>query len=140
MADRFYGTVYLGGKITQEQFDRCEELLEGCTDGNELSEDGSVLFSECTCDDFLEIVEYCKSNRIALSLHWDAKWEQESTIEYWVDGIYKQYFAAGDGDIAIRLGELQEHPEMTIAEFIEKMKIPDFPNFEFIESPAPQPN
>lgn len=139
MADRFYGTVYLGGKITQEQFDRCEELLEECLDDC-IGGDGSGAFVECTESDFQEIVEYCKSNSIALSLHWDAKWEQDSIVEYWVDGIYKQYFAAGDGDIAIRLGELQEHPEMTVAEFIAKMKIPDFPNFEFIESPAPQPS
>lgn len=138
MADRFYGTVYIGGKLTQEQFDKCKELLEHCLD-DELGEDGSGAFIECTCSDFDPIVEYCNSNHIALSLHWDAKWEQESSVDYWVDGVYKQYFAAGDGDIAVRLAELQEHPEMTIAEFIEKMQIPDFPDFEIVESPAPQP-
>ena len=134
MADRFYGTVYLGGKLTQEQFDKCEELLEDCLEhGDELNEDGSAAFSECTGSDFQGIVEYCTSNGIALSLHWDAKWEQEANVEYWVDGEYKQFFAAGDGDIAIRLAELQEHPDMTIAEFIANMEIPEFPIFEIID-------
>lgn len=132
MADRFYGVVYLGGKLTQEQFKKCEELLEGCLD-SELGEDGSGAFIECTCEDFDGIVDYCKSNGIALSLHWDAKWENDSSVDYWVDGEYKQFFAAGDGDIAIRLAELQEHPDMTIAEFIAKMDIPDFPHFEIVD-------
>jgi hypothetical protein len=134
MADRFYGTVYLGGKLTQEQFKKCEELLEDCLEhGDELNEDGSASFSECTSSDFQGIVEYCTSNGIALSLHWDAKWEQEANVEYWMDGEYKQFFAAGDGDIAIRLAELQEHPDMTIAEFIAKMQIPEFPTFEIAD-------
>jgi hypothetical protein len=138
MADRFYGTVYLGGRLTQEQFDKCKELLEPCLD-DELDDDGSGAFIECTCHDFDDIVDFCKSNGIALSLHWDAKWEQDSSVDYWVNGEYKQFFAAGDGDIAVRLAELQEHPEMTIAEFIAKMDIPDFPAFEIVESSTPQP-
>jgi hypothetical protein len=60
-------------------------------------------------------------------------------VDYWVNGEYKQFFAAGDGDIAVRLAELEEHPEMTIAEFIAKMDIPEFPLFEIIETPEQQP-
>jgi hypothetical protein len=66
-------------------------------------------------------------------LHWDAKWEQEANVECWVNGQYKQFFAAGDGDIAVRLAELKEHSEMTIAEFIDKMQIPEFPHFEIVD-------
>ena len=134
MADRFYGTVCLGGKLTQEQFKKCAELLDDCLEsGDELNDDGSAAFSECTGSDFRGIVDYCTSNGIALSLHWDAKWEQEANVEYWVDGEYKQFFAAGDGDIAVRLAELKEHSDMTIAEFISKMQIPEFPILEIID-------
>ena len=138
MADRFYGTVYLGGKITQEQFDKCKELLEACLD-DELGEDGSGAFIECTESDFQEVVEYCKSSSIALSLHWEASGDQGSYVEYWIKGEYKFYVSDPDGSIAVRMSDLKAHPEMTIAEFIAKMEIPDFPVFEIVESSEPQP-
>jgi hypothetical protein len=138
MSDRYYGTVYLGGKVTQEQFARCEELMEFCLD-SDLGEDGSGAFIECEASDFNDVAEYCMSNQIALSLHWGASGDQDSYVDYWVDGTKKTFAAAGDGDIAVRLAELQEHPEMTIAEFIAKMDIPDFHAFEIVESSTPQP-
>lgn len=138
MADRFYGTVYIGGKLTQEQFDKCKELLADCLD-EEINDDGSSCFVECTCGDFLPVVEYCIENKIALCLYWEAKYEEDGMLEYWIDGNYKQFLATNNGEIAIRLPDLQKHPEMTIAKFIEMMDIPDFPNFEIVESPAPQP-
>lgn len=138
MADRFYGTVYLGGKITQEQFNKCEELLEECLDDC-IGGDGSGAFVECTESDFQEIVEYCKSNSIALSLHWEASGDQGSYVEYWIKGAYKFYVSDPDGSIAVRMSDLKAHPEMTIAEFIAKMEIPDFPVFEIVESSVPQP-
>jgi hypothetical protein len=133
MADRFGGTVYLGGAITQEQFDKCKELMADCLD-EELDDDGSSCFVECTTSDFLPVVEYCIENKIALCFHWEAKYEEDSTLEYWVDGTYKQFLSSGDGDVAIRLAELQAYPSMTIAEFITKLDIPNFPNFEIAEA------
>ena len=133
MADRFGGTVYLGGTITQEQFDKCKELMADYLE-EEVDEDGSSCFAECTCNDFLPVVEYCIENKIALSFHWEAKYEEDSTLEYWVDGCYKQFLSSNDGDVAIRLAELQSHPGMTIAEFIAKLDIPNFPNFEIAKA------
>jgi hypothetical protein len=109
-------------------------LLEECLD-DELGDDGSGFFIDCTEESFDGIVDYCKSNSIALCLHWDAKWEQESYVEYWVGGTYKAFFASGDGDVAVRLSQLLEHPsEMTIAEFVAKLEVPDFPLFEIVEN------
>jgi hypothetical protein len=137
MADRFYGTVYLGGKVTQEQFDKCKELLESCLD-DELGDDGSGAFIECTESDFVDVVAFCKSESIALSLHWEASHDQGSYVEYWIGGAYKFCDADIEGNIAVRLSDLKAHPEMTIAEFIAKMEIPEFPLFEIIESSTPQ--
>lgn len=133
MADRFSGTVFLGGKITQDQFDECKELLANCLD-DEICEDGSSYFVECTTSDFVPVVEYCIENKIALCLHWEAKYGENSNLEYWIDGNYKLFMADIDGDVAIRLPDLQDYPGMTIAEFIEKLDIPDFPNFELAEA------
>lgn len=133
MADRFGGTVYLGGKITQEQFAKCKELLADCLD-EEINDDGSSCFVECTTSDFVPVVEYCIAHNIALCLHWEAKYGENSNLEYWIDGNYKLFMADIDGDVAIRLPDLQDYPGMTIAEFIEKLDIPDFPNFELAEA------
>jgi hypothetical protein len=129
MADRFCGTVYLGGILTQAQFKHCKKLLKVCLE-NELDDDGSGAFVDCVESDFQDIIKYCTTNGIALSLHWNAKWEQEASVEYWVDGVYKQYFADGDGEIAVRLSELQKHQDMTVKAFIEKLELPHFPNLE----------
>jgi hypothetical protein len=138
MADRYYGTVYLGGKVTQEQFDKCKELLESCLD-DKLDGDGSGAFIECTESDFADVVAYCKSESIALSLHWEASGDQGSYVEYWIGGAYKFYVADLEGNIAVRMSDLKAHPEMTIAEFIARMNIPEFPLFEIIETPKQQP-
>jgi hypothetical protein len=37
------------------------------------------------------------------------------------------------------MSDLKAHPEMTIAEFIARMDIPEFPLFEIVESSTPQP-
>jgi hypothetical protein len=37
------------------------------------------------------------------------------------------------------MSDLKAHPEMTIAEFIARMDIPEFPLFEIIETPEQQP-
>ena len=138
MSDRYYGTVYLGGKVTQEQFDKCKELLESCLD-DELGDNGSGAFIECTESDLADVVAYCKSESIALSLHWEASGDQGSYVEYWIGGAYKFYVADLEGNIAVRMSDLKAHPEMTISEFIARMDIPEFPLFEIVESSAPQP-
>jgi hypothetical protein len=138
MSDRYYGTVYLGGKVTQEQVDKCKELLESCLD-DELGDDGSGAFIECNESDFADVVAYCKSESIALSLHWEASGDQGSYVEYWIGGAYKFYVADLEGNIAVRMSDLKAHPEMTIAEFIVRMDIPEFPLFEIIESLEQQP-
>lgn len=135
MADRFSGTVSIGGKVAQEQFEKCSELLDACVN-EERNDDGSWYFSECTTQDFLPLVEYCIEHGIALCLHWDAKHGEDSTLEYWVDGKYKQFLSSGDGVVAIRLTELQERTGITIAQFIDKLDIPDFPDFEIVQESA----
>ena len=73
------------------------------------------------------------------AMHWEASGDQGSYVEYWIGGAYKFYVADLEGNIAVRMSDLKAHPEMTIAEFIARMDIPEFPLFEIVESSTPQP-
>lgn len=132
MADRFYGTVALGGQITQEQYARCLELLDPCLEmDGELDDDGTASFHECVKEDFADLVQYCEEHKIAMMLQWDAKWEFGSYVEYWIDGKYQQFNTDSSGCIVVSVSDLKaqsnEFPEMTITHYVDAMDIPEFP-------------
>ncbi len=134
MADRIGGTVYIGGKITQQQFDTCAELLEFVS-GEVMDDDGSTSFAECGAEgeEFEEIIEYCKANKIALHIHWQPKWDLGGCIDSWVDGNFKAFHANASGEIMVPFSSLQEHSEKTVAEFLASLDVPDFPLLEIID-------
>lgn len=139
MADRFHGTVAIGGQITQEQYARCLELLDPCLEfEGELEDDGSAAFSECTEEDFAELVQYCEEQKIALTLQWDAKWDFGSYVEYWIDSKHQQFDTDSSGRIVVSVSDLtaqsSEFPEMTIKHYIDAMDIPEFPELLITES------
>ena len=130
--DRFSGTVLLGGKITEEQLADCETILEDID--SDLDTDGLAYFQECTQDDFLSLVEYCKAHGIALAIQWDAKWEYNAQVEYWIDGKYKKFPTDSNGNIVVRVCDLGKHrTSMTMYEYIMSLDIPELPEFSIVE-------
>lgn len=132
MADRYFGSVYLGGRVTREQFNECVELLECCTwEGTD--EDGLTLFQECRADDFDPIVEYCENNQIPLSIHWEGLSGEDSQVSYFVGGTRKHYTANARGDVVVDLQDLLKHPSMSVEDYVASLEIPEFPDFEIID-------
>lgn len=131
MADRFNGTIQLGGRISREVFQRCVELCEHLLEGD--FEEGAAYFCECTQDDFQELIQYCKDNGVSLSLLWEAKYEFDAQVDYWIDGNAHQYLGTNEGDIAVRLSDLENAKDMTVREFIDSLRVPEFPELEIID-------
>ncbi len=132
MADRFCGAIFLGGKVRANVLERIEEVCDPFGDeGMDL--DGSCYFYDCTGRDFDELKQICKDNGIALMIQWDAKYEYDGIVEYYIDGKHSSYTATNSGDIVVRLCDLEEHPCMFIRDYIKNMEIPNFPNFEVID-------
>jgi hypothetical protein len=137
MADRFNGTVSLGGPITQEQYERCLELIElemePCLDDN-----GSAPFQDCTKEDFAALVKYCEEQKIALMLEWDGDDIIVDFVEYWIDGKHQQFNTDSFGRIAISVSDLKakakEAPQMTIEKYVDAMDIPEFPELQIIRA------
>jgi len=136
MADRFYGTVSIGGLVTEEQFEQFCKLMEPCIE-DEVFEDGTAHFVECTQEDFTDLVAWCESNNIPLCITWSPRYEYGGITQYWINGEYKEFDSNADESIIIPLASLQDVPEqMTIKDFIEGLDIPDFPILEIAESAA----
>lgn len=132
MADRFGGTVQIGGKITRAQYQKCEELLEELLELG-LDDDGLGYFAEQTTSDFDPIIKHCTEHGIALAIQWEPKWEYSGRIEYWIGGTHEDFLANADGTIVVPFEELQVCEEMTVAEFIKNMGVPDFPQLEIVD-------
>lgn len=128
MADRFSGSVYIGGEITKEQYEEVSRLAceAGC-EHQDFELDGGNYFDECVSDDFRDLIDYCTKNNIALSIHWDAKWEYGASVEYWVDGRHRSYLATNGGDIVARVESMLQYPDMTIKDYVALLDIPEFP-------------
>ena len=133
MADRFSGTISIGGKLTAEQEKTLREHLVGLVEDDDLE---ISYFSECAYDGATELVEYCKSQNIPLAIQWDAKWEFGSFIEYWVDGNYKQYDCDVEGNIVVSVAYLQDRVDRSVAAVIDGLEIPEFPALELEEQPS----
>jgi hypothetical protein len=132
MADRFSGEITLGGKIARERLERCKELLCGCLE-SEMDDTGQGLFNECVSNDFEELVKYCLSNDIALCIQWYQKYEYGAQIQFWVDGKHKCFATNTEDEIVVALEELQSNSELTVADFISQLDIPEFPDLEIVE-------
>jgi hypothetical protein len=135
MSDRFYGTVTIGGQITQEQYARCLELLEPCLAmDDELNDEGSATFRECTEEDFEELVQYCAEQGIALMLQWEAKYDIGDYVEYWIDGNHQQFDTDSSGCIVVTIDDLEVSPFKFISDFIDMLSIPEFPELLIVET------
>lgn len=128
MADRFCGTVRLGGTITEQQLKECDKLLDLLTE-QQIAQDGETRFFECIEEDFSEFIVYCTKHGIAVNLVWEPKYEIGGKSEYWIDGKYKIFEVSSDGKILVSIDELKESEHTTIQDFITSMEIPDFPLF-----------
>ncbi len=135
MADRFSGTLALGGKVTEEQMDDIERLLDECIAMEYMAEDGSMFFNECVQDDFSSVIEYCQKNNIPVCLHWEPKYEFHGELEFWIDGKYRSYQSNADREIVVTLEHLEQDTSLTVAEFIAKLDVPEFPPFEVVWNP-----
>lgn len=130
MADRYCGTIRVGGEMSEEQFAHIENLIEQI--GDESEGDGQAYFRDCTAGDFAEIIDYCEKYRVPLRIEWEAKWDFNGMVEYFVDGRRPRFSADQNGAIMVHLYELQESNCKTIAEFIEQLGVPDFPDLKII--------
>lgn len=134
MADRFWGKLKLGGNVTKSQLDKIHELCDGLT--NEEFIDGQVHFIECLPDDFFELCDYCKNERIALQIAWD-RYHDDGMVEFWLDGAHSSYLTDSFGEICIRLSDLKKHEDVFIGDYLKTLCIPVFPPFALIPDPKP---
>ncbi len=133
MADRFSGSIYVGGRITEKMFSDLEDLLNPLLEG-ELDYDGYGCFYDCTSSDFDEVIKHCNDNQIALMIQWDAKYEYDAYVTYYMNGKESSYRSNNGGDILVAVSDLEEHPCMFICDYIKKLEIPNFPNLEIIDA------
>lgn len=136
MADRFYGSVDIGGNVTEEHFDKLSEMLD------ELCEDygdcGSWNFAENAPNDFREVIDYCIEKKIALCITWEGKWEYDACADFWIDGKHQVFMTDHSGSIAVKLENMRQEsievPQITLAQYISSLNIPDFPELQIIDS------
>jgi len=133
MSDRFCGSLSFGGTVTEEQLSRLEEFVADVTTSGEIDDDCTYYFADATDDDFTELIEYCESNGIALMIQWDARYEFDGSVEYYVDGKRRSYRGSQSGDVMCYLHELEDavekNPDVTVHEFIKRLDVPNFPLF-----------
>lgn len=134
MGNRFYGNITIGGQVTKEQLKALIALVDTLLemDGT-LEKNGQASFHECNSEDFADLIQYVEEQKIALQLYWDAGHECDAHCEVWLNGKYKQFNTDGEGNIVVRVSDLEEHENMFICDFIKSLDIPDFPAFELIE-------
>lgn len=137
MADRFCGTIVFGGQIKQSLHKKLEELCQPLGDDG-MDADDTCFFHDCTSGDFKELKEFCQGNGIALMIQWDAKYEYDGQIEYFIDGRHSEYWATNSGNIVFRLADIEKHLDMSIKDYIESMNIPEFPDLEIIDDQESQ--
>jgi hypothetical protein len=138
MADRYYGTLAIGGPVTPGQFAQCNLLVDDCLEYNEgIGENGWAYFRECTSENFKGLIEYCVAERIALSIQWDADHGCDAIVQYWLDGQLSEFTTDSNGNVVVLTDELfaksKEKPELTITEYLETLGLPTFPDFSIVE-------
>lgn len=133
MANRFNGFIAFGGKLTREQITKCSSVLD-LSIGYELNEhEGKAEFNDCAGDDFNDIVKYCEEQKIAVMVQWYGTADQGAQCEYWVDGKYKQFETDASDRIVVTVADLEEHPHQFVADFVDSLGIPKFPEFSIVE-------
>jgi hypothetical protein len=142
MADRFYGDIHIGGRVTREQFKVLCNLADPCLEmEGTIEEDGTASFQECTSEDFADLVTYCEEHKIPLMLQWDGKYEYGPFCEYWINGTYKQFDTDSNGRIVVTVEALHEQrAAMTINEFLASLELPEFPAFELVDAVVGTPD
>lgn len=137
MADRFSGSFCIGGKVTRKQLRKLSSILD-LSIGYDLSEDNTGgNFDECTASDFSDAIKFCQENDIAISVHWQSKYGEDSVMEIHAKGKSSTYLASIDGEICIRLSDLCEHEDVLIKDYIASLEIPEFPDLELIDDSKP---
>lgn len=130
MADRFSGDVMIGGKISGTVFVSIKDMLDFLED--DLDDDGTGVFCECTGSDFTDLRAYCKEKGVALAIYWDAKWEYGATVEFHIDGKEYNFDTDSNGRIVITVDELESNKHLSIQQFIDSLEIPEFPELEVV--------
>lgn len=133
MADRFSGNIQIGGKISSELLRQLNELLDIITD-HDLDITGYGWFNERVDEDMKDLIAFCKDNGIALSIQWDAKYEYDSFIQYFVGDDEKTFLCTSAGQLVAEIGDMEKTPNMTIADYIKSLGIPDMPPLEVTAS------
>jgi ABC-type transporter Mla MlaB component len=133
MSDSFCGSLTFGGTVTEEQLSRLNEFVTDVSTSDEIDDAGVCYFDEATLSDFVELIEHCESNKIALMIQWDAKYEFDGRVEYYVAGNRRDYVGSQGGNIMCFLYELEDavekNPGITVHEFIKGLDVPNFPLF-----------
>ena len=128
MGDYFSGHIRLGGKISPEVLDKIYELWQ-C---DEWDEEGGGTFDECQVGDHDELVEFCKDHDIAVAIHWDSDHGWDADVAFYIDGIKSVFSADMDGDIVVKLNELQRNMDKSVEDFVKSLGVPTMPAFELV--------
>jgi len=142
VADKYSGTIRIGGSVTEEELEKIQGLFEQCLDflsDGELRENGTGDFVECEENAFKKVIAFCNRQNIALSLVWHKKRGADSVVEYWLAGSHKEYLANCDGDVVVKLSDLESHTDTSVADFIEELEVPVFPPFELVKTDKSEP-
>lgn len=133
MADRFYGTVYIGGRINLLQQRTLEQLLEPLKEFEDQRLEDGWRFQDCVSSDFEPLRDYCISQDIPLAISWDAKWEFGACIEYYIRGEKRQFNCSPEEEIVVTEQYLRARQHMSGKEILDELAIPDFPDLELEE-------
>lgn len=135
MADRFAGTVRIGGKITHAQKTALLQILEEMRmyDVDELDD---FNFQECVCEDFEPLRDYCIAQNIPLTVEWFGHYDQQAYVEYYINGAESVFECNASSEIVITESYLQERQHMFVKDVLDGLGIPDFPALEPEEQPS----
>ena len=106
MGERFYVSMLIGGILTKETLrllydvinaadfsdgDDCpisslKDLEECVIPGHSLS----LLNTDSSYDNPDDLKEFCKENRLAYQLHWDASYEYDKETQWWRPGMIRE--------------------------------------------------
>lgn len=139
MSDRFSGNIQIGGRISQDLMDRCNELCKDITD-HDLDEYGLGWFNECVTADMEELRAFCRENNIAISIQWDAKYEFDGSIQFFIGDDFREYLCTNAGQITAVVSDMEKHSEMTVGDYIKSLGIPELPPLEIIPSESVEPS
>jgi len=142
VADKYSGTIRIGGSVTEEELEKIQALIERCLDplsDGELRENGTGDFVECEESDFKKVIAFCDRQNIALALVWHKKQGADSVVEYWLAGSHKEYLANCNGDVVVKISDLELKTDTLVADFIAELEVPVFPPFKLVKADKSEP-